>query len=577
MDVLHEDMDVTVQCTSAGNRVQRVWDKKQFCPYCEKSFSKLPRHLQQQHHDEMQVQLAFSFPKNSDGRKKALLLLRNLGNSQHNRSVLRESKGTIVPCKRTHRGKPVTEYVICKLCLGTYVKAELWKHMARCSMKFPEKQKSGGRHLRCGSLLMTPAMKEVSSGLRENVLAKMNDDRIAAVAKNDPLVVKFGETLYEKHGHHDHLHGFISNKLREVARFLLSVREQTEGSTCLEDCIKPSMFQVVVKAVKVTAGYDEKTHKFSVPSLALKLTQTLRRCAEILETDAIVDDNSVKQKDAANFSELCKKQFSSKITTHALSTLSERKYNRPQLVPIAADVQKLLNFLDQKAKLCLEELKSDAEDKTSTWMQLCSTLAVTLVVFNRKRVGEVQRLRCCDYDKIDRNVVEQDTLEHLSILERHLASNLRRIEVRGKKGKKVALLITAEMRGYLDTLMQFRSVAGIPPENQYVFAKGSSCINACKHLRKFSSQCGAENPNYLTSTGLRKQIATMAQFLNLQNNELDSLAKFLGHDINIHREFYRLPQNTIELAKVSKLLFAVNSNNLQAYESTGSNVSADDG
>ena len=43
----------------------------------------------------------------------------------------------------------------------------------------------------------------------------------------------------------------------------------------------------------------------------LSYTQ-LRRCAEILETDAIVDDNSVKQKDAANFSELCKKQFLSK-------------------------------------------------------------------------------------------------------------------------------------------------------------------------------------------------------------------------------------------------------------------------
>jgi len=54
---------------------------------------------------------------------------------------------------------------------------------------------------------------------------EMNNDRIAVVAKNDPLVVKFGESLYEKHGHHDHLHGFISNKLIEVARFLLSVRE----------------------------------------------------------------------------------------------------------------------------------------------------------------------------------------------------------------------------------------------------------------------------------------------------------------------------------------------------------------
>jgi len=51
----------------------------------------------------------------------------------------------------------------------------------------------------------------------------MNDDRIAVVAKNDPL------------------------------------------------------FPVVVKAVKGTALHDEKTHKFSVPSLALKLTQTLRR------------------------------------------------------------------------------------------------------------------------------------------------------------------------------------------------------------------------------------------------------------------------------------------------------------
>jgi len=77
------------------------------------------------------------------------------------------------------------------------------------------------------------------------------------------------------------------------------------------------------------------------------------------------------------------------------------------MVPIAPDVQKLLKCLYQKAKLCTEELKSNTEDKTSTWMQLCSTLAVTLVVFNRKRVGEVQHLGCCDYVKIDENIVEK--------------------------------------------------------------------------------------------------------------------------------------------------------------------------
>ena len=38
---------------------------------------------------------------------------------------------------------------------------------------------------------------------------------------------------------------------------------------------------------------------------------------------------------------------------------------------------------------------------------------------------------------------------------------------------------------------------------------------------------------------------------------MDWLARHLGHDINVHREFYRKHDSTIELAKVSKLLLAV--------------------
>ncbi|XP_062407338.1 uncharacterized protein LOC134098323 isoform X2 [Sardina pilchardus] len=45
--------------------------------------------------------------------------------------------------------------------------------------------------------------------------------------------------------------------------------------------------------------------------------------------------------------------------------------------------------------------------------------------------------------------------------------------------------------------------------------------------------------------------------MNLKDNELDQLADFLGHDIRVHREYYRLPQSTIQLAKISKLLMAM--------------------
>ncbi len=61
-------------------------------------------------------------------------------------------------------------------------------------------------------------------------------------------------------------------------------------------------------------------------------------------------------------------------------------------------------------------------------------------------------------------------------------------------------------------------------------------------------------PHLLRSTGLRKQIATVSQVLNLKNNELDLLAKFMGHDIRVHRQYYRLPEETLQAAKVAKML-----------------------
>ena len=60
-----------------------------------------------------------------------------------------------------------------------------------------------------------------------------------------------------------------------------------------------------------------------------------------------------------------------------------------------------------------------------------------------------------------------------------------------------------------------------------------------------------------TSTHLRKYVATVSQVLDLQEKELDWLARHKGHDIRVHREYYRLHESTLELAKVSKILALV--------------------
>lgn len=57
-----------------------------------------------------------------------------------------------------------------------------------------------------------------------------------------------------------------------------------------------------------------------------------------------------------------------------------------------------------------------------------------------------------------------------------------------------------------------------------------------------------------------------SQVLNLKNNELDKVADFLGHDIHVHRDFYRLPVPTTQLAKLSKLLLSMEKGNLSSMQ-----------
>ncbi|KAK7886409.1 hypothetical protein WMY93_026030 [Mugilogobius chulae] len=157
----------------------------------------------------------------------------------------------------------------------------------------------------------------------------------------------------------------------------------------------------------------------------------------------------------------------------------------------------------------------------------------------------------------------QDALEDLgdalSDLEKKLCQHFRRLEIAGKRGRKVPVLLTPTMQEALDLLVSKREMCGVVPGNKYLFARPQACsyFRGSDCLRHFAKMCGAKNPESLTSTKLRKQTATLSQVLNLSNTELDQLADFVGHDVRVHRQFYRLPEGTLQLAKVSKAHFSL--------------------
>ena len=116
------------------------------------------------------------------------------------------------------------------------------------------------------------------------------------------------------------------------------------------------------------------------------------------------------------------------------------------------------------------------------------------------------------------------------------------VELRGKRGNKVPIILTKEMREAIDALVETREVVGISEKKPYVFAKpcnsSSGHIRFCETLRKVTSGLSLKHPESITSTRLRKYIATVSQVLDLDDKELDHdwLARHMGHDISAKHE-----------------------------------------
>ena len=552
----------SINVMSTNNERSRKWDKVYYCPFCDIPQKKLPRHLSTKHSDELQVQ---DYLRETDEIKKTakLCLLRNHGNHKHNCNVLRSGQGTLIVTYRPKGDVNPEDYGPCDKCFAYIARRDLWRHSCKMDPKSSEDRPPRKRRAISSKLLLPPP-----PGLTEEMnemIARMRADDVTRVIKNDSLIKALGEKLYAKLGYDKHQENYMRCKLREIARLLINYRiDSNDENAKLEDCINPTKFRLLLTSVKNVAGFDNQKQNYSIPSLALKLGHSLRKCAKICEGQAIECGDVDKQKRAKEFTKLMDINWTEEMSTHALRTLSDAKRNRPRILPLADDVHVISDFLCRKGRQAATQLTAEAvspDTRLQYWANLRDIVLTRLILFNRRRQGEVSYLKLEEYQKIEQGGKDGFIMNHLSPLEKQLCKYFSRVEVRGKRGKTVPLLMNLETKGWLDIVVSQRDVVGVAKENQYVFARnhyGSlDHVRGCDCLRTFSIECGAKQPELLRATKLRKQIATMSQILNLKDNELDLLARYLGHDIRVHREYYRLPEDTLQVAKVSKLLLAM--------------------
>ena len=532
-------------------------DKKHFCLFCGKGVTKLKRHLLSFHQGEPEM---FNFMAASGKSKEVeLKKLRNAGDHLHNIDILKGGEGDIVVKKNIKRKTSNEDYVPCPRCVGYFFKRDLWRH--KCPNLNPDDKTPKKQLVRKGRLIL-PMIGDDGVG---ELYESLRNGQIKVVIKHDETIKLVSQRELKRKGHDKDQHPHIRNKIRQLARLLVTLRERTgKLSAHLKDFIVPGHFRDVLEATKEVAEYSPQTNTYGKADLAQKIGHSLQTCCVLLKAKAIEDKDFQTKADCSAFSELISIKWNEEVSAQAARTLYQNKKNSPNATPLSEDVATLSKYLEDQAKSTMDAMSVCKQCEIKKyWTRLAEITLTVLILFNRRRQGEVSKMAVSDYTKsIGSQIHNKDVLEGLTAFEKSLCEKLKRIEITGKRGRLVPLILTDSMKASMDFLMENREKASISNDNPYFFARTNnqsiSHIRGCDSLRKLTEEVPLQHPQLIRSTRLRKHIAMMTQLVNLKDNELDTVAQFMGHDIRIHREHYRLPSGTLQVAKVAKLLMSLN-------------------
>ncbi|XP_046569801.1 uncharacterized protein LOC124278098 [Haliotis rubra] len=241
---------------------------------------------------------------------------------------------------------------------------------------------------------LLPVSKEVNMVFKECVLDKVHSDTVSLVVRNDDLIVQYGCRLFNKCASNVHQYQYVRQKMRELGRFLLCARETKKGIVTLSDCIKPQLFNEVIASEQRASQFTDDKCSFGIPSLALKLGHSLRKCSKIVNASALKSQDETRQPEAKAFLELCECEWDSASSSVALQTLQKWRFNAPKRIPLAEDIRKMNEHLEEAGDTLLKLIISCPSQ--DTWRNLAEVVLAQVVLFNR-RGGETERMELKHY------------------------------------------------------------------------------------------------------------------------------------------------------------------------------------
>ncbi|KAK4886596.1 hypothetical protein RN001_002867 [Aquatica leii] len=363
-----------------NGEVRKGKKKMDFCFYCETSVLNFARHITRNHTSEVEVQKILSKPPGSRERKSLLDLLRKKGNFLNSN----------VACKPVQSLRAAKDLLPCDHCLGFFSAKLLWKHRSRCTDSKSKNHKAAAQNILVANL-------RIDSALKNTVFPRMRADEISLVAKKDPLICAYGARYMRIH-REKHFIAVTSRKMREIARLLIELKKIEPAIKCLFDALKPKYFDIIVAATKIVAKYNAEKDKYISPTYAMHMGTYLKQCAEIaiifaLKRKEIAEKvtSAEAEADLKTLIKVIESQWQYEVSSQAASDLNTNKWNKVTIVPLASDLKLLKSYLISKATSAVKALNNKVD--VSNYTVLLETIFCRVILLNRRRPGELQRLK----------------------------------------------------------------------------------------------------------------------------------------------------------------------------------------
>lgn len=154
---------------------------------------------------------------------------------------------------------------------------------------------------------------------------------------------------------------------------------------------------------------------------------------------------------------------------------------------------------------------------------------------------------CCKVTELD---------DALTPIEKHLSKVMKLLRVKGKQGRGVPVLFEPNDWTLLTLLLKDPNC-----ENEVFLFQNyqKKPLRGHDMLQELTKSLGdkLEKPDAIRATMLRKYLATVIQVMALPKYQTKWVAEHLGHSLEVHGKHYRQSLDTVEVAKISKLMYLV--------------------